>query len=232
MEIQKDFTKPSPNSDTPLILGIESSGRVCSVALSVGNELLGEYSLFERNIHDEILAELINRLLNDCRIEIDNLNAVAISAGPGSFMGLRIGSAIAKGICFDSKIKLVPVGSLHSIAFSFLELAIKYQINEVSVVTHSHSNLYFRQKFDLINNTASEIELKEFDEILRECETIKFGLTTDRKICNLNSRFFYIQPSAEQICFLGYKFLLDGKFVSAESFVPEYHYEFIPKPIK
>lgn len=232
MEIQKDIAKPSPDSDFQLILGIESSGQVCSTALSLGKEILAEYSLSGRSVHDEMLAELINRLLTDCRIQIEKLNAVAISAGPGSFTGLRIGSAIAKGICFDNKIKLLPVGSLYSIAFTFREFAIKYQINEVAVLTFSHSNLYFYQKFDLINEQSSNIELIEFDKIFQKCASAKLCLTTDKRICNEESQFIYIQPSAKQVCLLGHKFLLDGKFVPAESFVPDYHFEFIPKSKK
>lgn len=232
MEIQKDIAKPSPDSDSQLILGIESSGQVCSVALSVGKEILGEYSLFEKNVHDEMLAELINRLLTDFRIKIEELYAVAISAGPGSFTGLRIGSAIAKGICFDNRIKLVPVGSLHSIAFTFRELAFKFQVNEIAVLTLFHSNLYFYQKFDLINELSSDIELLMFDRIIQKGASARLCLATDRRICNVEPQFIYIQPSAKQVCSLGYKFFLERKSVPAESFVPEYHFEFTPKSKK
>lgn len=232
MEIQKNIAKPFPDSDSQLILGIESSGQVCSAALSLGEEILGEYSLFELSVHDEMLAELINRLLTDCRIEIKKLDAVAVSAGPGSFTGLRIGSAIAKGICFDNKIKLVPVGSLYSIAFAFREFAVEYQINDLAVLTFSHGKLYFYQKFDLINALSSNIELLEFGEIFKKAPSVKLFLTTDRRICHGDSHFIYVQPSAKQVCSLGHKLLLDGKFVPAESFVPDYHFEFNPKSKK
>jgi len=69
-----------------LILSIDSSAHLCSVALSDNNKIIASYSLYLKNVHDKILTKNISRVLEDVGVEIDDLKAVAVSAGPGSLL--------------------------------------------------------------------------------------------------------------------------------------------------
>jgi tRNA threonylcarbamoyladenosine biosynthesis protein TsaB len=98
------------------ILLIESSASVCSIAISEGDKLL-KLSEFEKaNSHSVVLAPMIRDLLKELDLQINQLDAVAISAGPGSYTGLRIGTATAKGICYASKLPLIAVSTLEAMA--------------------------------------------------------------------------------------------------------------------
>jgi tRNA threonylcarbamoyladenosine biosynthesis protein TsaB len=97
----------------PYILHIESATKSCSVALSkAGNgiDVIEEHS--ENYIHGEKLAFFISQIFERNLLEIDNLSAVSISAGPGSYTGLRIGVSIAKGICYALSIPLIEIDTL------------------------------------------------------------------------------------------------------------------------
>lgn len=105
----------------PPILLIESSGEVCSLALIQDGKLIGERNHFELNSHSKVIAALSRELLEECKVEPDMLAAVAVSEGPGSYTGLRIGCSFAKGLCFSLNIPLITVNSLNVIAHAIKE---------------------------------------------------------------------------------------------------------------
>lgn len=82
-----------------IILSIDSSTPVAGVAVADGEQLLGEIFLNTKNTHLEKLLPLIQQLLQDLELSVEDLDAVAVTQGPGSFTGLRIGMATAKGWC-------------------------------------------------------------------------------------------------------------------------------------
>ncbi len=97
-----------------LILCIESSSSVCSVAISKDGVLMGFEEENEGFSHAEHLHVFIKKLLAKYAVEFSDLSAVAVSEGPGSYTGLRIGVSAAKGICFAKEIPLISVPSLQS----------------------------------------------------------------------------------------------------------------------
>lgn len=98
------------------ILAIETATKACSVAVAQGREILGETSLFVPQVHVERLVTMIGSLLDDVRLKHADLDAIAVSIGPGSFTGLRIGLSVAKGIAFALNKKIVAVPTLNAIA--------------------------------------------------------------------------------------------------------------------
>ncbi len=99
------------------ILAVETATSVCSVALSDGERLLGEKTIAgEKNVHAERLFDLIRELLETSQLEPRQLAAVAVSIGPGSFTGLRIGLSAAKGIVLAVGAKLIAVPTLDALA--------------------------------------------------------------------------------------------------------------------
>jgi tRNA threonylcarbamoyladenosine biosynthesis protein TsaB len=95
-----------------ILLGIESSGATCGVGVSINNRLVKEISVNGRNVHSEKLPMFVQSVLEDLKIEIAHLSGIVLSAGPGSFTGLRIGYSLAKGIAHHSRIPIVEVPTL------------------------------------------------------------------------------------------------------------------------
>ena len=92
-----------------LVLGIETSGILCSVAWWQNGSVLLEYNLEKKNEHAVLLAALVERGFNELKIDHNTVTHVAVGSGPGSFTGLRIGMSYAKGFCFGHNIPLIPV---------------------------------------------------------------------------------------------------------------------------
>src|SRR5687767_12836058 len=103
-----------------LILSLETSSKSCSVALHKNGQLLNELNISEGQAHAEKLAVLIREIVDGIQIK-DNLSAVALTSGPGSYTGLRIGTSTAKGICYALQIPLIAVNTLDHLCTQFLE---------------------------------------------------------------------------------------------------------------
>ena len=106
-----------------LILGIESATPVASVALADEKGLLGEINLNLGLTHSEQLLPTIDTLLKECRRSLGDVEAIAVSAGPGSFTGLRIGMATAKGLAQGGGQRLVAVPTLEAMARQLMGLS-------------------------------------------------------------------------------------------------------------
>lgn len=98
-----------------LTLGIEASGRSAGAALLRDGRLLSEYSLNVGLTHSETLLPLIEALLKASGVSLSDLDLIAVSAGPGSFTGLRIGASTAKGLALPGGIPLLPVSTLEGL---------------------------------------------------------------------------------------------------------------------
>ncbi len=99
-----------------LILSIETSTEICSVALYDYDQLITSVEVHIRQSHASKLAILVDQVLHTADKTTESLQAVAISSGPGSYTGLRIGTSLAKGICFSLNIPLISVGTLELMA--------------------------------------------------------------------------------------------------------------------
>jgi len=99
------------------VLGIESSSPVASVALVSEEKLWGEMTLNIGLTHSEQLLPLIDELLRQTKVELSELGAIAISGGPGSFTGLRIGMATAKGLAQGLNIPILSIPTLLALSF-------------------------------------------------------------------------------------------------------------------
>jgi tRNA threonylcarbamoyladenosine biosynthesis protein TsaB len=94
------------------ILNIETSTEVCSVAISKDGNHLFKKEILEGLNHSEFLTVLIEEILAENSYKLNQLDAVAVSKGPGSYTGLRIGVSVAKGLCYGLNIPLIAVNSL------------------------------------------------------------------------------------------------------------------------
>lgn len=101
---------------SPLLLALETSTTVCSVALFKGEQLLGSSELQIEKSHSSHITVMMEQLVNNCGFKMEEVNAVAVSGGPGSYTGLRIGTSTAKGLCYALNIPLIEVSTLYSLA--------------------------------------------------------------------------------------------------------------------
>ena len=91
------------------ILAIESSGLVASIAVTENKTLLGEYTMNHKKTHSQTLLPMLDELSKMIELDLNSLDAIAVSQGPGSFTGLRIGSATAKGLGLALDKPIIPV---------------------------------------------------------------------------------------------------------------------------
>ena len=99
-----------------IILLLETATESCSVALSSGNKIIAEKYINEPKSHASLLAKYIQDILSENNITIQDCSAVAVSEGPGSYTGLRVGVSCAKGLCYGANKPLIGVGTLDTIA--------------------------------------------------------------------------------------------------------------------
>lgn len=100
------------------IISIETSTEVCSVALGVDGRVVSLRESQGGRNHASELGVFVDEVLRLNDLEVGDLDAVALSAGPGSYTGLRIGTALAKGLCYGSGLPLVAIGSLEALVRS------------------------------------------------------------------------------------------------------------------
>ena len=104
-----------------VILHIETSTELCSVALSRGKHCLAVKENFEGRNHATLLTPFIEHLFNENHLSVSQLDAVAVSSGPGSYTGLRIGCSTAKGLCYGGNIPLIAVSTLQAMSMGFTQ---------------------------------------------------------------------------------------------------------------
>ena len=100
------------------ILGIDSSGMVASVAIVQDDVLIAEYTMNHKRTHSETLLPMIDEIVKTSETKLEELDAIAIAAGPGSFTGLRIGAATAKGLAMSIDKPIIPVKTCEGLAFN------------------------------------------------------------------------------------------------------------------
>ena len=103
-----------------MILGIDSSAVSAGCALVEDSKIVAEQFLNTRHTHSETLLPMISAMLKSAQITLSDVDKIAVSAGPGSFTGLRIGISCVKGLCDAAHKPCVPVSTLEAVAYNFL----------------------------------------------------------------------------------------------------------------
>ena len=153
-----------------LILCIETGTDVCSVGIAKDGELLSLRESDEGRDHARKVGVFVDELLRETGIAPDELDAVAVGKGPGSYTGLRIGVSFAKGLCYGVRKPLVAVGSLDALAEVALE---DYEAGILSVPDWEHACLcpmvdarrmeVYAQVFDAEGRPQSEVSAEVVD---------------------------------------------------------------------
>ncbi|MFI3258704.1 MAG: tRNA (adenosine(37)-N6)-threonylcarbamoyltransferase complex dimerization subunit type 1 TsaB [Rikenellaceae bacterium] len=149
-----------------LILSIESGTEVCSVAIARDGEVVAMRESAEGRDHARLVALYADELLKECGIAPSELSAVAVSKGPGSYTGLRIGVSFAKGLCYGLRIPLIGVSSLSSLARLTIENSDTDELQGalLAPMVDARRMEVYTQLFDTKGVATTEVEAKIIDE--------------------------------------------------------------------
>ena len=224
-----------------LILAIETGTDICSVALVRDGELMALRESDEERNHAKKIGVFVDELLRESGVSADDLEAVAVSKGPGSYTGLRIGVSFTKGLCYGLNIPLVAVGSLDSL----VEVAREdYEAGILDIENWSEATLcpmidarrmeVYTQLFSSEGGAKSEVEAKIIDEESFAEERGKgksfviFGSgATKCKDVLQGATLIDIVPSARGMARLAEQAFIDGKTEDVAYFEPFYLKDFV-----
>jgi len=217
-----------------IILGIETSSIVCSVGLVRDGKVLGIRTVEQANIHSEILVPLIKEISDETEVSIGEIDAVAISIGPGSFTGLRICMSSAKGICFALDKPLVPVPTFDAAAYAVIKenpsiLKIHFLVDakrdEFYYGAYQIANGCFNRLGDFEILSSNDVRIKDFHEsdtiISDKVENVSKNFPT---IKVLEFRRFCCGDAVAQV---GAKLFEEGKKAEISNLEPLYLKDFV-----
>ena len=201
------------------LLGIESSSRKLSVGL-MKEESFSELHSEKINDTANSLPALSKKIINNASLSFEDLNAICISVGPGSFTGLRVGMSYAKGIAMVLDIPIVPISTFDSLAYENTS-------QKLSTLIYSHGNTFYICKYSLddgVLRKSSEPKSILKEDVLKLSHNIVFNgpihIFEDLKTYNLKIKF--IDLCVENIIKIAQKNFKLLKTKSLDNLVPEY----------
>lgn len=147
------------------ILSIDSSAKTASVAVTDGTTLLSECFVNAGLTHSKTLMPMIDNALSQADLKIDNIDAICVNSGPGSFTGIRIGVAAVKGLALASDIPCCGVSTLESIAYNFID-----ENAVVCAVMDARCNQVYAAFFDVENGFITRIH-EDYAVLISELAT-------------------------------------------------------------
>ena len=220
------------------ILNIETSGQLCSVALAIEGRVVAFREDSDGKSHAVKLAPFVDELLKENNILPTQLDAVAVSKGPGSYTGLRIGVSTAKGMAYALNIPLIGIHTLLSMAHGFLLQRPEYASGEymlcpmidarrMEVYTCFYSSLCA----PLSEVIADIISEESYTEILNRNKVVFFGSGADKckgTIIHKNAFFEdHFEPSSLFMAELSFQDYINGRFADTAYFEPYYLKDFV-----
>ncbi len=214
------------------ILGIDSSAKSASVAVTDNGKILSSFYINTGLTHSQTLMPMLDNALRCASLTLDNIDAVAVNKGPGSFTGIRIGVAAAKGIADTKNIKTIGISTLESMAYNL----IAFDCIAVAVMDARCSQVYtalFRVKNAVVERLTADLavpisELKEMLSSYNE-EIILVGDGADicyRALCEDFSEIkiapeAYKYQNAAGVCFAAEN-KDENLYIVSNELVPEY----------
>jgi tRNA threonylcarbamoyladenosine biosynthesis protein TsaB len=215
------------------ILNIETSTKACSVALFSGKQLVSHKEHVEEKFsHSEKLSLYMLEVLDLAKITFTDLSAIAISMGPGSYTGLRIGVSTAKGLCYALDIPLISISTLQAMAYGisltkksdvFCPMIDARRMEVYSAFYNAKNKLIRKIQADIIDEKSYQKELTD--------KVLFFGDGSEKlheTIIHDNASFVSnFHPSAKFLGPLAYKKFQETDFEDTAYFEPYYLKDFI-----
>jgi tRNA threonylcarbamoyladenosine biosynthesis protein TsaB len=223
-----------------LLLSIETSTQYCSVALHEGGVLVSSKFTETPRSAASLLAVMIDEVFQSINRKPKDLSGVVVASGPGSYTGLRIGVATAKGLCYALNIPIVSVNTLELMAFQFIASGSFTDFNEpllCPMIDARRMEVYCALLDGNLNYVepvqAKVIDAASFKDIIESTSVIFFGEGADKCseiIRHSNAHFIPdLIPLASSLGVIGFKKWIAGNYEDLFSFEPFYLKEFLIK---
>lgn len=216
------------------LLGMDSSGLTASVAIVDEESLVAEYTVNYKKTHSQTLVPMLDEIVKMTELDLKTVDAIAIAKGPGSFTGLRIGSATAKGLGFALNIPIIEVPTTDGLAFNMVGTDKLVAPIMDAKRNQVYTGLYEFSDNDLVTiqeSTAEPIEetIERINKLNRPVIFLGDGVKVykDRILEKISVPVSFAPmnknlQSAASVATLGFKLFKEGKWVKASEHVPEY----------
>ena len=217
-----------------IILHIETSTNVCSVALSENGRCLFSKSNAEGMNHAALLSVFIAEALEVLKSNEKKLDAVAVSSGPGSYTGLRIGVSTAKGLCYGYGIPLIAVSTLEVLTAQALQSVLDQNVLYCPMIDARRMEVYaafYNADMEIKREISADIiDSDSYADMLDKQPVYFFGNGAEKcksTLTHPNARFIdNLVPLAENMISFAEKAFADNDFVDVAYFEPFYLKEF------
>ncbi|MRI63106.1 tRNA (adenosine(37)-N6)-threonylcarbamoyltransferase complex dimerization subunit type 1 TsaB [Ornithobacterium rhinotracheale] len=215
-----------------LILNIETSTRNCSVSVARDGELVALCEESKENYeHAEKLHRFMQWALEAEDLSFEDLDAVCVSKGPGSYTGLRIGVSAAKGLCFSLNIPLLSLNSLEILARSVENENINYIISMIDARRKEVYTATFTPQMQIIEKTNAKILDETSFQSFNDKKIIVLGDGANKasEILKLENATYLTEslPSAKDMCAESFKLYQNQQFEDVAYFEPFYLKDFV-----
>ena len=215
-----------------IILNIETAGTICSIAVSENENIIFEQVSTEVNSHSLKLGVFVEKALNQVNNRID---AVAVSSGPGSYTGLRIGVSMAKGLCFGYQIPLLGVPTLEIMTSKAIRQVKDDEILYCPMIDARRMEVYsalYDSRLNPVSDVKAEIITDDSYATMLDVHKICFfgsGMAKCKTAIKSQNALFIndINPLASDMCALAAKRFQTGQFEDVAYFEPFYLKEFV-----
>jgi tRNA threonylcarbamoyladenosine biosynthesis protein TsaB len=213
------------------ILNVETATKNCSVALAKNGKTITCKEIAEQNFsHAEKLHVFIEEILSKNNVQFSDLNAIAVSQGPGSYTGLRIGVSSAKGLCYALNIPMIAIDTLQLLAKQIqiedgiiIPMIDARRMEVFSAFYDKNHNQIRKTQAEIIDETSYQ-EISEKIHLVGDgIEKFKNTLTDEKFVFHSNIVF----PSAKEMSELSFEKYKISDFVDVAYFEPFYLKDFV-----
>ncbi len=213
------------------ILNIETATKNCSVSLAKDGQTIALKELATENFsHAEKLHVFIDEVLSQAKIKLQDLSAVAVSKGPGSYTGLRIGVSSVKGLCYALNIPMIAVDTLTSLAHQ-IKIEKGIIIPMIDARRMEVYSAFFNSKWEEIRETQAEvIDENSYADVSETIHLVGDGALKLKEILTDEKFIFHdnvVFPSANEMSKLSFEKYKKSDFVDVAYFEPFYLKDFI-----
>lgn len=217
------------------LLAVETATKVCSVALFKNDELIAVQEEGGNYSHAENLAVFVNDLIQEAGLQFSDLDAVAVSKGPGSYTGLRIGVSFAKGLSYALNIPLISIETLQAMASRCYEEVKEPNVLVCSMIDARRMEVYaaiYNRNLEVLKKVNADLITEDsYQEYLRRHKLYFVGDGAKKcsdVIRHENAVFLTdLLPSAKSFGQLAYRKFENKEFEDVAYFEPYYLKEFI-----
>lgn len=216
------------------VLNIETSNTVCSVALAVSGKLTAIAETEIDKSHSHLIMQFIDQVLKEAALKKDQINAIAISGGPGSYTGLRIGASVAKGLAYALNIPIIAISTLDTLIVAAKEKKPHFEGLFCPMIDARRMEVYCqlsnRSGHTILNPTNLILTEDAFLEHIKDNQMLYFGNGAEKATPVLvQSNYTYLEGikfSAKYMTDLSYEKYMNQEFVNTVYYEPFYLKEF------